>query len=329
MAWILVRSAWTARRLGLLAVLLSLSLSPESPQAAQGPSGRPGEPTAVADAREMVETIFLQSSDAYLGQTPPGQTPIVFAPDVISLAGERIATLAFSPDGRQCVFYIENYPNSYAMFTEFRNGKWTKPVKAWFSETRSVGEPMFSADGKRLYFTSNEQKTAVGGFDLWYVENDGTSSSDPINLGHPVNSTRDEFHPSPVADGSIYFTRFDGAIARSQFVDGQYLEPVVLPAPINLKSNPGGVSWGDPYVSSDESYMLFKSNRPGGSGGYDNYISYRDVDGSWTKPKNLGPAINSASDETAGDISPDGKYLFFGRAGLIYWVKADFINALR
>jgi Tol biopolymer transport system component len=271
---------------------------------------------------------FLQTSDAYLGQTPPGDVPVVFAPGIVSIPGKNTAALTFSPDGRQCIFYIEAYPNSYAMFTEFRDVKWTTPVKAWFSETRSVGEPIFSPDGKMIYFTSNEKKNSVGGFDLWYLERSGTSWSEPVNLGRPVNTVGDEFHPSPVADGSIYFTSNSGAIVRSQYENGKYLEPVELPEPINLKSNPNGKNWGDPYVSPDESYMIFKSNRPGGSGKVDNYITHRNADGSWSDPKNLGPTVNSASSETGGDISPDGKYMFFGRDGLIYWVRADFISTL-
>jgi len=282
--------------------------------------------TSMPTSAPVTPKDFLQTSDAYLGQTPPGDVPVVFAPGIVSIPGKNTAVLTFSPDGRQCIFYIEAYPHSYAMFTEFRDGKWTTPVKAWFSETRSVGEPMFSPDGKRIYFTSNETKNAVGGFDLWYIERDGTSWSEPVNLGSPVNSVADEFHPSPVRDGSIYFTSNNGDIVRSQFANGKYSERFVLPAPINLKSNPNGKSWGDPFVSPDESYMIFKSNRPGGSGGFDNYISYRNADGSWSEPKNLGPTINSSTDETAGDISPDGKYMFFGRGGLIYWVRADFIS---
>ena len=69
--------------------------------------------------------------------------------------------------------------------------------------------------------------------------------------------------------------------------------------------------------------MIFKFNRPCGSGGYDNYIAYRNVDGSWTEPRNLDPTINSASDETAGDISPDGKYLVFGKDSLIYNIRLN------
>ena len=57
MSWILARSTWTARGLGLLTMLLSLPLSAESLQAAQGTSGLRGEPAAIANAREMVETM--------------------------------------------------------------------------------------------------------------------------------------------------------------------------------------------------------------------------------------------------------------------------------
>jgi hypothetical protein len=41
---------------------------------------------------------------------------------------------------------------------------------------------------------------------------------------------------------------------------------------------------------------------------------------------NLGSKINSSSDELGGDITPDGKYMTFGRDGDIYWVSADFVN---
>lgn len=57
MAWIFVRNTWAARGLGLLTMLLSLSLSAGSGRAAEDPFGLRGEPAAIADAREMVETL--------------------------------------------------------------------------------------------------------------------------------------------------------------------------------------------------------------------------------------------------------------------------------
>lgn len=273
------------------------------------------------------ESEFLNSPNAYLGQVPPGDAPVIFAPAIVSVPGRNVATIAFSPDGTLGLFYIEAYPNSYTMLTEYKNGSWTEPRKAWFSETRPTGEPSFSPDGKKIYFGSGEAKHSVGGWDLWYVERKGDSWSEPINLGSPVNSPQDEFHPWIVADGSLYFTDANGDVNRCQWADGRFQERVVLPEPINLRDKSKGPSWGDAWVAPDESVMISKSNRPGGRGGFDNYISHRNKDGTWSDPRNLGPTLNSKEDEFAGDISPEGKYFFFGRSGSIYWAKADFIRA--
>lgn len=55
----------------------------------------------------------------------------------------------------------------------------------------------------------------------------------------------------------------------------------------------------------------------------DGCASCRNVDGSSTRPENFGPTIHSVSDETAGDISPDGKYLFLGKHSLIYNIRPN------
>lgn len=49
-----------------------------------------------------------------------------------------------------------------------------------------------------------------------------------------------------------------------------------------------------PFISKDGSKLYFSSDRPGGFGGYDLYVSERQDDNSWGEPKNLGPYINSA-----------------------------------
>lgn len=272
------------------------------------------------------DTGFLSSPRAWLGQTPPGDVPVLFAPGLVSTPGRNEATIQFSPDGTLCLFHIEAYPNSYTLFTEFKNGSWTEPRKAWFSETRATCEPFFSPDGKRIYFSSGEPKNSAGGWDLWYIERRGDGWSDPVNAGPPVNSPGDEFHPCVVADGSLYFTDAQGDINRCQWAGGKYRERVVLPEPVNLPDKSTGFSWGDPWVSPDERVLIFKSNRPGGYGRYDNYISYRNEDGTWSAPRNLGAVLNSPGKETAGDLSPDGKYLFFGRDGDIYWVRAEAVK---
>ena len=60
----------------------------------------------------------------------------------------------------------------------------------------------------------------------------------------------------------------------------------------------------------NDSTIIFSSNRPGGYGGYDLYIS-GIRDGHWFKPVNLGPVINSAYDEISPYMTPDGRTLYF------------------
>jgi hypothetical protein len=106
-----------------------------------------------------------------------------------------------------------------------------------------------------------------------------------------------------------------------------YQQRVILPYPINYANTTQ--TWGDPFVSPDESYIIFKSIRAEGFGGNDIYISYKKLNGTWTNPKNLGSKINTQYDETSGDITPDGKYMTFGSNKDMRWVSAGFIDSLK
>lgn len=268
-------------------------------------------------------TSFLDSPEAYFGQERPGDSPVVFAPGLVSLADRSELSISFSPDGKQCVIATGSWPEAYAYASEFKDGAWTELRKAWFSEKAYVYEPSFSPDGKRVYYSS-----AAGGADtdIFYTERTETGWGDPVRLGPPVNTGGDEFHPCVAADGSLYFSDRRGVVTLCRLVDGVFQPRVALPAPINL---PGRVSWGDAFLPPDESLVLIKSNRAGGVGSYDNWVIFKNPDGTWSPAKNLGPEFNSRFDEIAADLSPDGKYLFFGKDGNIYWAKADFLSTLK
>jgi len=80
--------------------------------------------------------------------------------------------------------------------------------------------------------------------------------------------------------------------------------------------------------------MVFYSIRPGARDGTetDLYLTLRRPDGTWTKPRNMGPKINSRYYEHGARISPDKKYMFFNRSNGwnlnratdtadVYWVE--------
>jgi hypothetical protein len=120
----------------------------------------------------------------YLGQKPPGMTPEIFAPGIISTGyNERIA--AFTPDGKELYYALWGAPHGVILFTKEINGIWTKPQVAPFRKGNSdlfisfmkdngnwtkainMGEkinssdwefcPTVSPDGKYLFFTSNRR----------------------------------------------------------------------------------------------------------------------------------------------------------------------------
>jgi Tol biopolymer transport system component len=69
---------------------------------------------------------------------------------------------------------------------------------------------------------------------------------------------------------------------------------------------------GCPFISKNELRLYFASNRPGGNGNNDIYVSKRArLDDEWGQPENLGDSINSSSAEICPTLTTSGRYLFF------------------
>ena len=265
----------------------------------------------------------------YFGQIPPGNTPLLFAPGIVSLPGRNEAVITFSPDGTSVFFYVEKYPgpgNPYTMYATYSNNHWTTPDTIPFTLGRSTGEPFFAFNGNRVYMFASNAANHIGVVDLSYSVKQGANWSNPISMGNPPNSEAYQYHPCIVGDTSIYFSSYAGEICRCQYSNGAYQNRVILPIPIN---HIGAPTWGDPFVSANESYMILKSIREEGYGQNDLYIAYKKSNGTWTNPKNLGNIINTPGDETSGDITPDGLYMTYGRNSDLYWVSTAFIDSLK
>ncbi len=88
---------------------------------------------------------------------------------------------------------------------------------------------------------------------------------------------------------------------------------VVFGEPVNLGPDINSATReGSPRISSDGLELYFNSNRPGGSGGQDIWVSRRAaLDAPWGPATNLGPSVNSEANEGAPSISSDGLELYF------------------
>lgn len=284
---------------------------------------------------------FTDLTGTYFGQNKPGKTPEPFATGIISSLNSLQSAPVFSPDGRAVYWSVFFGPpfKLVILFMKMENGRWTVPQIAPFSDDFYNFNPIFSPDGKRLYFISNrplEKDAQSTGFNNWYVEQTDKGWSGPKHYGFPINSNND-WGVSIAKNGNLYFasSREGGLgaedIYRSRLVKGNYTEPENLGLSINTRARDTY-----PFISPDENYLLFISNRSAGEFGgldqfFDIYISFCQRDGSWTSARRMGNGINSDKFETTPLVSPDGKYLFFvsqrnGGVGEVYWADAAIID---
>ena len=103
-----------------------------------------------------------------------------------------------------------------------------------------------------------------------------------------------------------------------------YYTPTGWSEPENLGRNINTESWeSSPSLSPDKRALFFSSNRPGGYGGKDLYVSYRMPNGKWGPAKNMGQSINTAGEELAPFIHADNATLYFTSDGLPGYGNSD------
>jgi Tol biopolymer transport system component len=273
----------------------------------------------------IIATVFFiqvcnaQADSLYLGQTPPGNTPVLFAPGMVSTDGYNEHTLSVSPDGNE--IYFTRDPGYNTMLVIRHDTIWDSPISAGFTGREAI----FSPDGSKIFYNDG---------DIWYIEKNGDTWSSPTKLGSNINTTAHEYYASATNDGTLYFSRIDADhahIYKSKYKNGQYLVAERLPSPINLNS----CNNYHPFVSPNGDYIVYNSNRSGGFGGADLYISFQKENGDWSNAINLGDNINSSQYDLCPVFSPDLKYLFFTRynastgEGDVYWVSSSIIDSLK
>lgn len=276
-------------------------------------------------AQENIEnaSIFPHLEGSYLGQKPPGLTPEVFAPGIVSTEDWQISGV-FTPDLKEFYYIrevgeIEENKKMEFVVIQNRNNRWHESVIS-----RRVGQPFISPDGKTMHLGRRyKERTETG------------SWSEIKDLGAP-------FKDIPImrltasAKGTYVFDAMEEGVLRySRLIDGKREKPKPFGKEINT-----GRSNAHPFIAPDESYILWDGRRDSGYGKADIYISFRQQDGSWGEAINLGDKVNTDAGEGGARVTPDGKYLFFNRnVGYtnsvkyedvdIFWVDAKVIETLR
>ena len=261
----------------------------------------------------------------YLGQAPPGPNPKVFAPGLICDTrphqGEAWGT--FSADGNTFCYNALGY----VYITENTDQGWTTPKRIESIPYMSAC-CCLSPDANSIYFNYSYDPSKRYSLRRCMRTSQGWSLQQ--ELGPPFSRAFGGF--SLAADNSIYFWGWDKAK-----LGGFWVAPFVnntWPRAIKIPVEKGNLRGHHPGIAPDKSFLVFYSVKPGVPRGTETnlYLTLRRADGTWTKPQNMGPKINTRYYEWGARISPDKKYMFFTRAngwglnsssdtGDIYWVE--------
>lgn len=214
---------------------------------------------------------------------------------------------ALSGDGKTMLFSSDYTKDEELglMMSKYVGGRWQDPQEIDAigpSRVNNIGGYTITNDGSTIWFSS-KRADGLGGFDIWYMKRNTSGWSRPVNPGKPLNSDGHDGNPCLSPDGErVYFMRCsrmtrEGAegckIYYSDKNHGQgrpWKDPVELPPKLNQGNT---VS---PRIFSDNKTLVFSSDRAGGKGKLDIWMSRRDGE-SWSDPVNVGFVNSEINDQ--------------------------------
>jgi len=276
------------------------------------------DPTKALDHLLKVEKLGNFKSQIYLEIARAYMYHLQYNQALIYLNKYRQAE---KPKREDLENYFRHAANCYAALDLMKY-----PVKVSFknlgSELNSEFadyHPFLSKDGTRIYFTSR-RKVRPGSrpeFDGYYPSDIYNSTFgeygkwlDAERLGDRINTIYDEQSVGINRSGDSLFFYIDhvddfGDIFLTTNDNGVFSKPQRV-TQINTEAVESACS-----VSANGRRMIFSSDRAGGQGGLDIWMTNKKGDGTWDEPINLGPEVNSAFHDDFPSLSPDGKTLYF------------------
>lgn len=220
-------------------------------------------------------------SGPYFGQKPPEGKAEVFAPDIISSKRLEHSFPSFSPDGKEVIWSVSMNPieelGKVLVYMKEENGLWSYPEIISFSgkfNTVHDNGPQFIDDGNYIVFSSRRQvETDEGILNQWksfYSKRKNTGWEEEKEITD-IPSGMKNYEILCIQDmpqGEIPLVKIDNRIYKLPKID---VEPL---------KNKGTINWTF-YISPDENFAIFSSNRPGAYDEYgDLYISNKTANGS-------------------------------------------------
>ncbi|MEP3210031.1 MAG: hypothetical protein ABJN95_12610 [Maribacter sp.] len=262
----------------------------------------------------------VTEENPYLEYDTPGLTPELFVPNEHTTSNWKLGN-ADALDMKEFYFtYTGNNPFEAPLVVYRQEGNYYKVNKYTFKHNPGNSDILYSRHN--------------------YIERTDSGWSKLKSLG-PMFDREDWgiMVLSVSSKGTIVFDDYksNDVLRISRIIDGKREEPKLLGKHINT-----GKWTAHPFIAPDESFLIWGSEREEGYGRSDNYISFKQLDGSWGPAINMGDKINTELVENGARLTVDGKYLLFGRSEektredgstywetIRYWVDAKIIETLR
>ena len=268
-------------------------------------------------------------------------------------AGLKMKSGDFSGAANAWKTYQNQFPNKKSEIQELisilgekENGQ-IKNIGSDINSSVKEYTPIPEVSGRKMYFTSNGRSGGSGNEDLW--ESSLNEQTNSWYNTKPISELNDSGNQAPLAvspDGTeiFIFGHYTGALGggdifQSKLGSNGWQETTHLNRPINSEYFDSDIGF-----SSEGKAVLFVTDRPGGyfplnlknkyhAGDYwgntDIYVSFKNEDGSYTSPRNLGPFINTPGAERMPFLHPDGKTLYFSSNGHNGFGDLDIFKTVR
>lgn len=210
--------------------------------------------------------------------------------------------------------------------TEFK----PEPVSIVNSDFSELA-PIITPDGRTLYFTREGHPGNIGPDkqqDVWFADIDENGNfSTPKNIGAPINNQYNNFAISVTPDnnslllGNIY--RWNQNPLPGLSISNRVAEGWGFPEKLNILDYQSKSRYNSYSLGSDGKTLLLSIVSEPTYGDHDLYVSFMFSDGTWSKPMNLGPTINTPCNEESPFLAPDGKTLYFSGNGYPGYGKND------
>ena len=226
---------------------------------------------------------------------------------------KKLATETQSKGGMKNLEYIDQQIlacKNAIMFQENPAKISKEVIGSDFSQGSMNENPAVSFDGNSIVYTERRGIVNV----ILYARKEKDKWQAPVEITSRLNAGEDCSSCSLNKDGTLLFLykndSYDGNIYSSELVNGNWTPIKRLNKNINTKFYESHAS-----VSADGKKLYFTSNRDGGFGGLDIYVSEKDESGDWGPAVNIGPAINTKYNEDTPFITEDGATLYFSSEG--------------